>query len=76
MGVSRFRVSGRGFGKTSAREATVTIDRDRGFFTVRPLHSHRTYELLLADVAENVVWRVLTAEHKELKAAKKMRRGA
>ena len=76
MAKSRFRVVGGPFGKQSVREATVVIDRDRGFFTVRPIRAHRTYELLLVDVAEMVYWSVLKAEMAEAKKAKKARKKA
>ncbi len=43
-------------------EATVTMDRARGLFTVRPLRRRRSFELPLSTVAEMVMWRVVKAE--------------
>ena len=67
---AHFRVIARLDGPT-ATVGTVTIDRARGLFTVRPLRRRRTYELRLADVADMVVARVIRAEIKERRAARK-----
>jgi hypothetical protein len=47
-----------------AEAATVTIERSRGLFTVRPLRRRRLYTLPLSDVAEMVIWRVVKADMK------------
>lgn len=59
-----------------AREATVTIDRDRMLFAVRPLRRRREYVLPLAAVAEMVVWRLVNLEAREKRAEKVRRRKA
>lgn len=73
---ARFRVEGRNY--DGVRQATVIIDRDEhGFFTVRPMRRHRTYTMLLADVAELVLWRCIREEAREKKREKlAKRRGA
>lgn len=72
MTIARFRVSGRFNGTTAA---TVTVNRDTGLVTVRPLRRRRAYELPLAWAAEAVMWQVLKAEAAEKRAARKVRRG-
>jgi hypothetical protein len=75
---ARFRVFGR-FDAPRAHEATVTIERERGLFSVRPLRRRRVYELPLADVAAMVVWRVIRfelAEKKRERAAARRRKGS
>lgn len=57
-------------------EGTVTINRARLLFTVRPLRRRKAYELPLYKVAEIVVWKVAAAEARELRAAKAAARKA
>lgn len=59
MSRASFRVFGRFNGQ---HEATVTIDRDTGLMTVRPLRMHRTYELPLSWAAEAVMWKCIKAD--------------
>jgi hypothetical protein len=54
--------------------ATITIDRDRLLFSVRPLRRRRAYELPLATVGEMVVRRIIAHEVAEKRAAKRARR--
>lgn len=72
MATARFRVVGKFDG---ASEATVVINRSSGVVSVRPLRRRRTYELPLADVAERIVWRIVTAEAAEKRKRKGARRG-
>ena len=67
---SHFRVQGR-FDR--AREATVTVDREHGLVTVRPLHSRRVYQLPLSWAAEAVFQHIVRFElaRKRLLSAKK-----
>jgi hypothetical protein len=53
------------------QEGTVTITRDSGLFSVRPLRRRREYVLPLATLAEMAVARVIKAELAERKAAKR-----
>lgn len=59
MSVSRFKVAGNIDG---ADGATVLVDRERGLISVRPRGRHRTYDLLLTDVAVMIVKKVVVAE--------------
>jgi hypothetical protein len=70
VSIARFRVHGR-FNR--ATSATVTINRDTGLITVRPLRKRRSYELPLSWAAEAVMWQVLKAEAAEKRAAKRAR---
>lgn len=64
---------------STPQQGTVTIDRTRGLFTVRPLRRHRVYELPLSAVARMVCQHVIRVELVEKRraklAAKKARRG-
>lgn len=55
-------------------EATVIIDRRLALIAVRPARRRRTYELPLADIAAVVIHRVVLAEAREKRAAKKAAR--
>lgn len=44
---------------------TVTVDRSRGLFCVRPLRRRREYVLPLGTVAALVVWRLVGLETRE-----------
>lgn len=70
---ARFHVAGHFDG---ARSATVTIvdDGRAPLVVVRPYRRRRNYELLLADVADAVIWRVVRAEAAERRAAAKSRK--
>lgn len=75
MSVARFRVA---FPRPldGVSEATVTIDRTRQLFAVRPLRRRREYVLPLAAVAEWTVWGVAKAEQRERERARKAARVA
>jgi hypothetical protein len=60
--------------KSAPQPGTVTIDRDRGVFSVRPLRRKRVYELPLDVVASIVVQKIIKAEVAEARAAKRQRR--
>jgi hypothetical protein len=70
---ARFRTSG-AFDRPG-QEATVTIDRAAGLFSVRPLRRRRAYTLPLSTVAEIVVVKILKAEVAAQRAERKARRG-
>lgn len=53
---------------------TVIIDRDAGLVTVRPFKRRRTYTLPLADIAAFVVRRIILAELREKRRARKAKR--
>lgn len=73
---ARFRVIGR-FDKASrVQQGTVTINRDAGLFTVRPLRRHKEFTLPLDKVADMVVQALVKAEVAARKAAKKAARKA
>ena len=72
---ARVRVAGRFDMASRVQEATVTIDRERALFAVRPLRRHRIYELPLAHVAEWVVRSIITREVRERREAKRKKRG-
>lgn len=76
MSVARARVVGRFDMASQPQEATITIERAAGLFSVRPLRRRREYTLPLAHVAEWVVRSILMREHREKLAAKKARRKA
>lgn len=59
MGLSKYKVEGRLDG---ADGGTVRIHRETGLIAVRPKGRHRVYELLLADVAQMIIERVVRAE--------------
>lgn len=62
------RVAGR-FDNTDG--ATVTIDRNAGLISVRPLRRHREFTLPLADVARHIVYSVVMAELSEKRRGKR-----
>ena len=66
-----FKLNGRFNGKSGA---TVTIDRDTMFVTVRPTRMKKTYMLRLEDLAQTVILRCVLAETREKKKAKLARR--
>ncbi len=76
---ARARVVGRFDQASRVQEATVTIDRAGGLFSVKPLRRRRSYTLPLAKVAEIVCQRVILAELAEKRRlkreAKKAKRG-
>lgn len=75
MTVARFRVYAavKVFGKGGG--ATVTIDRNNNFISVKPLRRHRAYEMRLEDVAQIICERIIMAELMEKKKLKKQKRG-
>lgn len=79
MKAAHFRVVGLLDMASRPSVGTVTIDRARGLFSVRPLRRRRAYELPLYRVAEMVVRGIIVAEAREkraeLAAKKKARRG-
>jgi hypothetical protein len=72
---AHFTVPLRFDGKPSAK-VTIEVTDANTYFKVRPFRRKRTYEMLLADVAEIVAWRVVKAEAREKLRAKKARRAA
>lgn len=74
MTIAKFRVYNGARKYNGASAATVTIDRSNNFIAVRPHRQHRTYELRLEDVAQIIVERIIMAEVREKKAAKKAKR--
>lgn len=59
MSVARFKVNVHIDGSS---EATLTIDRDKGFVEVRPKGKRRVYRLLLPEVVEMIAWRAAKKE--------------
>jgi hypothetical protein len=55
------------------QEGTVSIDRDAGLVSVRPLRRRREYVLPLSTVAEIVVARVIKAEVAERRESRRRR---
>ncbi len=72
---AHFRVAGRLDRAAGVHEGTVTIDRLRQLFCVRPLRRRRVYELPLSVVADLVVHKVVIAELAIKRAEKRARRG-
>jgi hypothetical protein len=58
--VARFQVSGRNF--NGKKTATVEIDRDTNMVRVRPSHFRQTYDLLLEDIAEIIIYRCIKSD--------------
>lgn len=75
MKSAHFRVVGRLDRAGGVHEGTVTIDRMRQLFCVRPLRRRRVYELPLSVVADLVVHKVVIAELAIKRAEKRARRG-
>lgn len=77
---ARVRVFGKFDMASRIQEATVTLDRAAGLFSVRPLRRRRAYELPISFVAEWVARHVIIrelADRKRAKAeARKVRRKA
>lgn len=71
MSLARFRISALLENASRPQEATVTIDRASGLFTVRPLRKRTVYTLPLADVASFAVRRIIAVEVAKKRAAKK-----
>jgi hypothetical protein len=72
---ARFRVFG-SFDRPTSQQATVTVDRAAGLFSVRPYRSRRAYTVPLAAVAAVVVARLLKAEANERARARHERQAA
>ena len=74
---AHFAVSGK-FSPRGFSDATVTIDRQNNFITVRPKWAKHVYEMRLEDVAEWIMWKTiaanLTTKKKEKAERKKQRR--
>ena len=56
------------------QEATVTIDRDSGLISVRPLRSRQEYHATMPELAEIIVQRALAVARAEKKREKATRR--
>jgi hypothetical protein len=69
---SHFKVFGRDF--NGKDEASITIDKERDMFIVRPKHFHTTYELPLSAVANMVIYSVIRANIDAKKREKKAKR--
>lgn len=72
MSVAKFKINSGDY--NGATSATVIINRDNGLISVRPYRQHRTYELLLSDIAQIIVERVIKAEVHEAKLRKRLKR--
>lgn len=70
MKAAHFRVCGLLDMASRPSYGTVTIDRVRGLFTVRPLRRRRVYELQLSTVAEMVCRAIIRAEARAKLTAK------
>ena len=57
---ARFKVTGRNF--NGQDQATVEIDRDTNMVRVRPAHFRQTYDLLLEDIAEIIIYRCIKSD--------------
>lgn len=68
---SRFRIFERLDLASQAQQGTVTIDRQQGLFSVRPLRRRRIYALPLAFVARMVCRHVIQLELAEKRAARR-----
>ena len=53
------------------QKGTITINRDNGLVTIRPLHSRRVYVVPLNDVATMVVQRAIKQEVRENRKPRK-----
>lgn len=73
MSVARFAVVARLEMASVPSAGTVIIDRGAGLFGVRPHRRRRVYELPLADVASMVVRRIIQAEVRERRSARRAR---
>ncbi len=71
---ARFRVLGRLDRASALTEGTVTIERETGIITVRPLRKRRTYSLTLGEVATWICQTIIRAEVAEKRARKRARR--
>ena len=74
MTCARFPVTGSLDGTGRRQRGTVTIDRETGTFTVRPLRRKKTYELPLSVVADLVCKTIIISELRERRAAKKAKK--
>lgn len=70
---ARFRVVGR-LDTGRLQEGTVTVDRQTGVFSVRPLRRRRAYALPLSVVAEIIVAKCVKAEVAEKRRERASRR--
>ena len=57
MSTARFKVKGRLDGAGGTHEGTLTIDRETGCITVRPLGCRQTYSMFIGDVATMICQR-------------------
>lgn len=74
MSLARFRVVGRFDQASKLQDATVTVSRSAGTFSVRPLRRRREYVLPLGVVAAWVCQRIIKAEVAETRASKRRKR--
>lgn len=72
--LARFRVAARLEHASRVSEATVTIDRESGVVSVRPLRRRRVYIMPLADAAAWIVRSTIVAELRAKRAARAARR--
>ena len=69
---AHFRVVARMDNAGGTQEGTVTVDRDAGLVSVRPLRGRRTYTMPLSMVADMICQRIILNEvHDARKAARR-----
>jgi len=71
MTTAKFKVFSGGKHFDGEAEASVVINRDSNLISVRPKGRHRTYELRLEDIAQIIIERIIKAEVREKKMAKR-----
>lgn len=74
MSVAKFIVEAQLDGAGGKKKGTVSIDRETGIVTVRPIHSRAVYHAKLSDIADRIVKEALMAGHVERFDPKKARR--
>lgn len=75
MSVAKFTVNAQLDSAGGKKKGTVSIDRETGIVTVRPLRSHAVYTAKLDDLADMIVKKALTAGFDQIFTPKKARRG-
>lgn len=74
MSVAKFVVEAQLDSAGGKKKGTVSIDRETGIVTVRPIRSHTVYHAKLSDIADRIVKEALLAGHSERFDPKKMKR--
>lgn len=69
---AHFRVTAKMDNAGGTQQGTVTINRESGLVSVRPLRGRRTYTMRLSDIADIICQRVILHEvHEARKALKR-----